>query len=82
MENYSDIIRAVAQKHRIAPEAIVGHARYRSISWPRQEVCYLLRKAGVSINTAARILNKDRTSIRYGARKHAERLACVKAGAL
>lgn len=66
----SDSIISVAQeiaaRHGIDPSQFWDRDRRRKVSWARQELCYALSNAGVSIWEIARQLNLDRVTVRYG----------------
>lgn len=69
------ILHAVARRHGIRPEEIMGHSRRKELIKPRQEVYYRLRlELCFSYQKIAKIVNKDHTSVMHGVYKVRDQL--------
>lgn len=72
------IVDAVAGQYGIARDALLASHVHMSPGALEtrafQEVCWHALKAGASVSSVARVLGRDRASVRYSARRHAERL--------
>jgi chromosomal replication initiator protein len=65
------IIKEVAEKHRLKPEHLTGYTRVRPIVRARWEAAHRMRKELKMSSTAiGRRLNRDHTTIIYALRQY------------
>lgn len=75
------VVAEVAIATRVPPAAILGGSRRREVVQARDAVVALLRRAGWSSPMIGRVLGRDHSSVLTAARRHAARVAAVRAQA-
>jgi hypothetical protein len=70
-------IEVVAASRGITLEELIGQARTRAFAWARQEVCWIAREEGLGSypQIGARLGGLDHTTVLYGERRVAQRMA-------
>lgn len=79
--DWRTIAQSIADAHGVAMKEIIGDCRAKRIQPARQELYYrMVVERGLSLNEAARLLNRDHTSILYGLRRHMDRCSEARGG--
>lgn len=71
-----EIIEAVAAKHDLSSDAILGPARWRKVAHARQEAFFeIKRQRKLTLGQIGLIFGRDHTTVLYGIRAHRDRMA-------
>jgi len=68
--SYKDRLHEVCLKHCIPADRIEGYARRPRIVRARQELMYLLRQDGWTVEAIGEAVNRDHTTVIHGIRQH------------
>lgn len=72
---FIEMMRTIAAKHGVDPEAVMAPSRKKVICVAKQEVQYRAKhELGMTLSQIGNIFKNDHTSILYGIRKHEERI--------
>lgn len=70
-----DVLARVALEEGLPVSLLLTKTRRRVVAWPRQRVFYEAKREGRSYPEIARVFGMDHTTVLYGVRAYAARMA-------
>jgi hypothetical protein len=81
MPSMRAVAEAVAAKHGLTLEDLIGRSRIRSVAWPRQEAIWEVRRqTDKSLTNIGRFFNRDHTTVIHSCAAHASRMKAPSTG--